>query len=133
MRVASGAQKAKIHVLAMERGMDRDMLHDFVYQLTKKESIKALSIMEAVKVIDALEGKRERAVDAKTEHLSAAQLKYIRDLAKVLGWMDEKGSKRLDAFCKAQYGKGSHTWLSKSQGCKLITALKIMVARLERA
>lgn len=132
MRVASGAQKAKIHVLAKERGMDKDMLHDFVYQLTNKESIRALSIMEAVKVIDALEGKRERAADAKKEHLSDAQLKYIRDLARALEWMDASGSTRLDAFCKAQYGKDSHTWLNKSEGCKAITALKSMVARKEK-
>ena len=47
------AQKRKIHVLARNNGMDEELLHLYVSRLTQKDSIRNLTIMEAVTVIDA--------------------------------------------------------------------------------
>lgn len=58
MNKVTTAQQRKIHALARELGMDDDLLHEYVSMLTEKQSLKDLTVMEAVKVIDAMEGKR---------------------------------------------------------------------------
>ena len=58
MNKVTTAQQRKIHALARELGMDDDLLHEYVSMLTEKQSLKDLTVMEAVKVIDAMEGKK---------------------------------------------------------------------------
>lgn len=54
MNKVTTAQQRKIHALARELGMDDDLLHEYVSMLTEKQSLKDLTVMEAVKVIDAI-------------------------------------------------------------------------------
>lgn len=133
MNMASAAQKRKIFILAHERGMDDDLLHSYIYALVHKDSIRKLSIAEAVKVIDGLCGREVRSSNPRNDHMSSRQKKYIGDLAVKMGWVDEDGvldQKRLSGFCR-QFGTESWTWMSRSQACKAIEALKNWVNRLD--
>lgn len=134
MNKASGAQKAKINILAQQLGMDYELLHEYLFNLTGKRSIRELSIMEAVRVIDALSGREERCEYPAREHLSRKQKKYMEDLAIRLGMKEEDGSlneKRLSGFCREMCHVESYTWLSRSQACKVIEGLKAMIGRMK--
>ena len=76
MRGITPAQNRKIHMLAKEYAIDNEMLHAIVFQETKKESIKQLTIMEAVKVIDRIEGNKQ-VVNSDKEHMSYKQEQYL--------------------------------------------------------
>lgn len=129
MAKASAAQIRKIHVLAKERAMDDDLLHLHIHNLVHKDSIKDLTITEAVWVIDSLEGRpREAAASPATSR----QMWYIRRLVKDLGWTDEAGEpdmERLDGLLRARFGIGSHKWLSREKASQVIEGLKAMLER----
>lgn len=125
------AQKRKIWLLARENGMDEELLHLYVSQLTGKDSIRKLTIMEAVTVIDALEGK---SGNQPADHMTKKQEHYLVSLAKELGMTDEAGKldeKRLDGFCRSRYNVMRYSWLTKSQASKVIEGLKSMLERKE--
>lgn len=92
------AQCRKIHALARERGIDSDTLHAHVYSLTNKESLKNLSIAEAIKVIDILSG-------TNTSRITYRQKDFLLKLCIKLNWTDENGNadnKTLRNFVKNQ-------------------------------
>lgn len=128
-------QIRKIHALAGERGMDGDLLHAYIHALTKKESLKALTLSEGIRVIDALEGApAELKGQAKASY---KQMQYIYGLMGKLGWVTDSGepdTKRLDSFLqspKAGINLGSHKWLDRAKASKLIEALKGMSERAD--
>lgn len=125
MAGASAAQKRKIWMLAGKNGMDEELLHAYIYNLVHKDSIRKLSVMEAVRVIDGLSGKDVRALNSKTEGMSYPQKRYICSLAEQLGW--DEG--RLNGFCRSQYSTLYYTALTRSKACKCIEALKEMLRR----
>lgn len=123
------AQKRKIWLLARENGMDEELLHLYVSQLTKKASIRELTIMEAVTVIDALEGRPKTDTG---NHMTDKQRYYLTCLAKENGMTDENGEldeKRLDGFCRSRYKVMRYTWLTRQQASKVIEGLKAMMER----
>lgn len=133
MRGITPAQNKKIHMLAKEYGMDDDLLHAMIEAETRKDSIKKLTIMEAVKIIDRLEG-RAQSYDAKHEHMTYRQEAYIKGLAKDMGWIDEKGyadTKRISGFVSKFYGIDNYKWLTKSMAGKVIEGLKKMAEKQE--
>lgn len=79
MAKISAAQQRKIHVTAKELGMDDDLLHAYVSMLTGKESLKELTVADAVKVIDGLEGKKGYE---NGDHATYRQNAYIQILMK---------------------------------------------------
>lgn len=118
------SQMRKIYVTAKERGMDSDLLHIHIQMLTGKESLKQLTISEAVKVIDSLEGKA-----ASERKMTDKQFWYIQTLMRELGWTDEEGKpdfKRLDGFCSKYYRIDHYKWLTPSVASKVIEGLKNM-------
>ncbi len=119
----TASQMRKIHVLAKEYGLDNDLLHIHVETLIGKDSLKKLSLREAVKVIDSLE---KRSQDQMTW-----KQKYLMDkLLEELGWTDGGGNpdyKRLDGFCSKRYGVDSHKWLTRVSASKVIEGLKSML------
>ena len=126
MRGITPAQNRKIHMLAKEYAIDNEMLHAIVFQETKKESIKQLTIMEAVKVIDRIEGNKQ-VVNSDKEHMSYKQEAFIKSLAKELGWVDTSGNldeKRLNGFCKKYCNIERYKWLSVKNASKIIEGLK---------
>lgn len=123
----TAAQMRKIHVLARDYGMDNDLLHVHVQTVTGKDSLKKLSLGEAVRVIDSL---KKRSVDQMTR-----RQKYLIDrLLQELGWTDEQGKpdyKRLDGFCGKYCGVDSHKWLTRRDASNVIEGLKNMAKKGE--
>ena len=132
MKHITQPQQKKVHALARELGMDDDLLHEYVYLLTERTSLRELSLNDAVRVIDGLEGKRGYA---KGDRITYRQESYIFILAEHLGWTDETGradKKRINGFIKKQYGVEDYRWLTKELAGKLIEALKDMEERKKR-
>lgn len=124
MRKITAAQQRKLHVLSRELGMDNDLLHEYVFMMTEKESLKELTLEEAVRVIDGLEGKKDFNDGS---HVTYRQLSYIFSLVKKLGWTDEEGNvdeKRLNGFVKKQYGVQHYKWMSRKVASNVIEGLK---------
>lgn len=125
----TAAQVKKIHASARERGIDSDLLHELIYKLVKKDSIKLLTRAEAAAVIDSLEGR-----PSGEEHMSQKQGWYILSLAKKLGWTDETGKvdkKRLDGMCEKYAKISRYDWLTRRGASDMIEALKGMASRMD--
>ena len=125
---ATPAQIRKIHILAKEQGMDSDLLHLYVYNLIKKDSISKLSITDAVKVIDGLNGKKRST----EEHATRKQIWKLKELAKQLGWSEEDGGpdeERLNGFLRERFGVEHYRWLTKKKASDAIEAFKKMLER----
>lgn len=131
MKNITPAQIRKIWILAREKAMDDELLHMYVSQITHKDSLRNLTIAEAAKVIDALEGKPRQE---EADHMSERQKNYLVSLAKQFGMTDESGGldmHRLDGFCRSRYNVMHYTWLTRSQASKVIEGLKSMMERNE--
>lgn len=129
MTKATAAQIRKIHVLARERAMDDDLLHLHVQNLTHKGHIRDLTVMEAIWVIDSLEG---RSKDPRRELATSRQMWRIRKMLVELGWADENGEAdmgRLDGFLRERVGIAHYKWLDKTKASQAIEALKAMLER----
>lgn len=127
MAMITTAQMRKLHMLAKERGLSDELLHDHVFTLLGKESLKDLTISEAVKVIDSL---CDAGIAA--DRITPKQLHYIKGLAHDLHWADESGAlneRTLNTFVEKQYGLSSVKWLSVKQAAKLIESLKALRAK----
>ncbi len=90
MRRITQAQQRKIHAMARELGMDDDLLHSYVSMMAQKDSLKALSLTEAIKVIDGMEAKKGYAAG---DRISRRQEQYLFILMEKLGWTDAKGTR----------------------------------------
>ncbi len=123
----TAAQMRKIHVLAREYGLDDDLLHVHIQTVTGKDSLRKLSLGEAVRVIDSL--------DQKADQMTWRQKYFIDRLLQELGWTDGQGQpdyNRLDGFCSKYYGVDSHKWITRRNASNVIEGLKNM-ARKEGA
>lgn len=110
-------------------GLDYELLHDMVYGLTRKTSIRNLTIKEANLVIasmlNKLEIKEKRNTTGNVRWLmSKKQRLYINSIAKKMLW----GPEELDRFTQRQYQKPYNQLLvQEAQG--LIEALKAILKR----
>ncbi|MCL2188467.1 MAG: regulatory protein GemA [Defluviitaleaceae bacterium] len=128
----SDAQRRKIFTPAREKKLDNDEMHGFIHHLTGKDSMKHLSIREAIVVIDALEGKKSNAIGM----ITAKQQKYIQGMAKDIGWVDAAGrldTKRLNLWVKHRYGVDSIIWLTAKKASDAIEGMKAMHTRMRDA
>ena len=122
---ATSAQLRKIHVLAGERGIDNDTLHTHVFNITKKNSLKKLTITEAVNVIDSLQG-------SEYGRMTWRQKRFIFSLARQLRWLHENGSvdiKVLRSFIKRQTGMPTEEWLTQKAASEVIEAMKAILEK----
>lgn len=132
MRKITSAQNRKIHMLASQLGMDDDLLHEFIEMFTGKRHISGLTVMDAVKVIDGLEGKKNYAGGS---HMSERQKRYILFLMGQIGWTDDAGEpdlKRLNGFVKEQYGVDSYRFLDRKTASNVIEFMKELEKRPEK-
>lgn len=132
----SAAQMRKIYKLSDELGFEKDVLHSFIWAIAKKESVKDLTVKEAVAVIDYLSGKGDgRSDKPRFEVMSEGQKGMILHLAFLLGWTREDKKrvnlKRLDAYVRKEYSTINFFALSRSNASKCIEALKAMLERKE--
>lgn len=119
------AQNRKIYMLAREKGIDNDTLHAHLYNITKKESIKDLTIAEAVMVIDSLSGNEKGRITNR-------QFSYIMKLAKELKWVAENGKVDNDAlrsFIKKQVDVPAEQWLTQKQASVVIDGMKAILKK----
>lgn len=129
MKNITEAQKRKIYAVSKEYGIDHELLHVIVKNISGKDSIKELSIMDAVKVIDRIQGKKQ-STDPKKEHMTYKQEAYIKGLAKELDWIDDDGlldERRINGFCKKYYGIDNWKWLTRSLASKIIEGMKMLI------
>lgn len=127
MQTITTAQMRKIFMLARERGLSNELLHDHVFTMTGKESLKTLTISEAVQVIDSL---CDSGIAA--DRITPKQLHYIKGLSHDLHWTEESGAlneKTLNTFIEKQYDLSSVKWLSVKQAAKVIEGLKALLAK----
>lgn len=130
MAAITGAQMRKIYALARERGIDADLLHIHIQMLVQKESVRELSVTEAILVIDSLEGKEKK----QPGHATQKQMSYIRSLMRELQWIDADGNlemERLDGMCKKYCHLDSHKWMTRRDASNIIEALKNMIQKLD--
>lgn len=117
----SSAQIRKIYAMQRQAGVNGDELHDIVYGLTGCESIKCLSMQQAIRVIDrlnALAGVEKGVPNRTTE----AQQLYILRLAKEMGWSGDPN--RLRGFLEAKAGVSDVRFLTLDSARRIIEALK---------
>lgn len=126
------AQIKKIHVLAKERGMDNDLLHEHMEMLVGKGSIRDLTKKDAGALIDSLEGKGSRNVK---DRATPKQMHFIFGLMKEMGWTTDDGKPDLDRLNrflrsdKAGFSLDDYRWLNVGMASNLIEAFKSMLAR----
>lgn len=125
-------QIKKIHVLAKERGMDNDLLHEHMEMLVGKTSIRELTKKDAIALIDSLEGKAgSRNVK---DRATARQMYRIFELMKEMGWTVEDGKPdldRLNSFLRSKktgFNLSDYRWLNIRLASDLIEAFKRMAA-----
>lgn len=120
-------QIAKIYALSKEMGVDSDLLHELVAAETGKDSIRKLTVPEAILIIDRLQGN-----SAPKGMASARQKRFIEGLLKDIGWVLEDGAPdiaRLEGLLKSKFGTESYNWLTVKKASEVIEALKDMKAR----
>ncbi len=111
-------QLRKIYAEAREAGLDNDYLHELIYNIHGKESLKDLQMWEAAMLIDALTkitdgGERPGMITEKQEWL-------LTDYQHKLGWTDTQ----MRGFVK-KYGHVDFIkWLTKEGASKMIEAVK---------
>lgn len=130
MKGVTPAQLRKIYMCARECGMDDDLLHLAVKDLTGRSSLRELTAAQACHVIDTMEGKQ--GTSPAGDGATPKQTCYIKDLMKQIGWVDEKSEPdmaRLDGMCKKYAKVDSHKWLSRTGASNIIEALKKMLER----
>ncbi len=130
-KITQGQMK-KIHALAKEIGMDDDLLHEYVYMLTEKDSMKELTLNDAARVIDGMMGKKGHA---QGDRISYRQEQFIFVLMKKMDWTDSDGNadiKRLNGFIKKQYGIEDYRWITRAIASKVIEAFKELNSRKEK-
>ena len=124
----TSAQLRRIYGLAKERGLDDEMLHSYVFSLTGKESLKNLTVTEAIRVIDALAPSGGTVAGG----ITPKQQKYMFSLAKELGWVNEAGEadrKKLDDFALKNYKKYATQWLTVKEAGKMIEGMKAILEK----
>lgn len=129
MAKATPQQISIIHVLAKERGMDNELLHIYVQNLVKKESISKLTISEASRVIDKMEPRPGGAGQA---HATRKQLWYINKQLRELGWVDgcgEPDTTRLNGFLRERFSVDHYNFLTRRKASEVIEAFKAMIER----
>lgn len=133
MRKITQAQHRKLHALARELGMDNDLLHEYIFMLTEKGSLKDLSVGEAGRVIDGMEGRKKYE---KGDRVSCRQEHFIFILMGKLKWVTDKGEpdiRRLNGFVKKQYGIEDYRQMTRGTACKVIEAFKTLQEREGKA
>ncbi len=131
---ATAKQVKMIYGVAKKEGLDNDLLHARCQVATGKEHISQLTKAEAARLIDSLTGGRSnrRGPAAKTDdrpldRASQGQINVILGLARKLGWLEDGGKRRLNAFLRARWGVEQLDWLPPDVAVKVTEAMKAMV------
>jgi len=126
-----------IWTLARQLGMDSELLHETVFDVTGKDSLKKLTVPEAVGIIDGLvddgakirkKRKPRRGLPENVvELLTGKQIRLIEYLVDQLGWDNPN---QLKGFNRRVIKK--ERICTKQEASKIIEGLKAMVNRKGR-
>ena len=126
-----------IWTLARQLGMDSELLHETVFDVTGKDSLKKLTVPEAIGIIDGLvddgakvRKKRKPRRDLPenvVELLTGKQIRLIEYLVDQLGWDNPN---QLKGFNRRVIKKDRIC--TKQEASKIIEGLKAMVNRKGR-
>jgi len=130
-------QLRMIWTLSRQLGMDSELLHEMVFQVTGKHSLQKLSIPEAAGVIDGLVGdgakvrrkrKPRRALPENVvELLTGEQIRLIEYLVDQLGWDNPN---QLTGFNTRVIKK--ERICTKQEASKIIEGLKAILSRKQK-
>jgi phage gp16-like protein len=117
----------KINVIGRKQlGLDNDLLHDFVYALTKKTSLRDLTIKDANLVISTMLKELMKTTKPKNNKIiwlmNERQAEKIQALGSEMAW----GEDQLNKFSQRQYRKNLNQ-LTSRQAQSLIEALKAIL------
>lgn len=127
------AQLTKLWAAARELGMDSTELHDLVGSLVGKGSLRALTVAEAARIIDALVERGASSGNRRLRRLppdvprlvTPWQLERLANLIRELGWQDARPL--YEGVLKRAIGS---LWPRTSlQGSKAIEAFKAILLR----
>lgn len=104
-------------------------LHDLVFGITGKESMRKLTVREMGKVVGKLQAMKDSAKKSsrRGNMATARQRKKIYRLQEELGWDDCRTNGMVERMFKVKRLE----WLDEGQCSKLIEALKAMLERKE--
>jgi len=127
-------QLKMVWTLARQLGMDSELLHEMVFEVTGKDSLKKLSVPEAVGIIDGLvddgakvRKKRKSRRDLPEnviELLTGKQIRLIEYLVDQLGW---ENPNQLTGFNRRVLKK--ERICTKQEASKIIEGLKAILNR----
>lgn len=114
-----------IYALARQGGLDNEALHAVVENGTGKDSIKTLTLMDAIKVIDQLKRLTGQETTGPYDRPTKEQVGMIYGLAGKLGWSDDPS--RLRAWLEKRYGVSHPRFLNEANTRNCIEAMKAML------
>jgi hypothetical protein len=115
-----------IYALARQGGLDNDMLHAIVENLTGKDSIKKLTSSDAKTVIDRMKRLIGQETTGPYDRPTKEQVSKIYALAAKLGWADDPH--RLTAWLEKRYNVSHPRFLDEKSTRNCIEAMKAMLA-----
>lgn len=115
-----------IYALARKGGLDNDMLHTVVENVTSKGSIKKLTWQEARNVIERLKRLTGQETTGAYNRATKEQIAKINVLAEKLGWNDDPH--RLTGWLEKRYGVSHPRFLNDVNTRNCIEAMKAMLA-----
>ena len=111
-------QLRKIYAEARQAGIGNDYLHDLVYTVTGKQSLKDLTMAEAATLIDALV--KHNGGGERPGIMTDKQHWRLRDYQSKLGWTDAQ----LLGFVRKYAHVDFLNWLTIKDASKIIEGLK---------
>ena len=125
IKPVSQEQIRRMYWLARKAGMDSDDLHAMAHGISRgKESLKALTSREGMKLIDRLQQLAGVEPAEPTGRATKAQQNMIYSLAREMGWADDPS--RLRGFLKARFDVEDPRWLTDKKAAAAIQAMKAM-------
>lgn len=120
-------QKKAIWAASKQNGLEKDDLYSLIYTISQKEHMSNLTYVEASKVLDRLNNKKESSSSSSHNYvpgkISSAQISMIYDLAATAGW----NIFVLNKHILKKYNVQVINWLSKNQASQLIEKLKWVI------
>ncbi|MDO6395463.1 DUF1018 domain-containing protein [Leptospira santarosai] len=129
----TSAQMRAIWATARSKGIDSELLHSIVFEITNRESIRDLSAQEAGKVIERMSGERKRRgrhePSGYVAQMSREQQKQISNMIATIERLGKTYT--LEALA----GKVAHKTpdqLTRIDAGKVATACKEIITRLKK-
>lgn len=129
----SKEQIKNIWGFAKEVGIDKENLYCMIDKISKKDSMKKMTKLQANKLINELiaikdkDKKKQKRTDKGGNKYTESQRKRIYVLTGILGWNDDNN--RINGFVKRMFKVDRIEWLDEYQCSKLIEILKKMIIR----